>query len=269
MSNYLNRLLAKNLDVTETVQPRLPSLFEPLSGVPRLDMQSDFSLENSDVTVNSETRESEKRSRRSINTSPLNESQPETESFSLTDLPSNTPVETNNLVNSLTKTVNSVADKTNPIQPTPTPSELLRSIVVESKPGSSITPQVTEINNIQTGDRAALSKQISQHPLEHSKGFKFEQNLEAEVITPQASSKPRSNETLTIKPQITSAAERSLNSSHQSTPSTQPQPTIQVTIGRIEVRASSPPTPSLQSKPFQRSPTMSLEEYLRQRGGSK
>lgn len=48
----------------------------------------------------------------------------------------------------------------------------------------------------------------------------------------------------------------------------QPSPTIQVTIGRIEVRATPPPATSLaKSRPA--SPAMSLEEYLRQRGGAK
>jgi hypothetical protein len=47
----------------------------------------------------------------------------------------------------------------------------------------------------------------------------------------------------------------------------QPEPTIQVTIGRIEVRA----TPPAQPPPKQRSapPVMSLEEYLRQRSGER
>lgn len=40
-------------------------------------------------------------------------------------------------------------------------------------------------------------------------------------------------------------------------------PTIQVTIGRIEVRATPPPAPV--PKPRPASPTMSLDDYLRQR----
>jgi hypothetical protein len=44
-----------------------------------------------------------------------------------------------------------------------------------------------------------------------------------------------------------------------------PTPTIQVTIGRIEVRATSPATPP--SKPRAASPAMSLDEYLRRRKG--
>lgn len=42
------------------------------------------------------------------------------------------------------------------------------------------------------------------------------------------------------------------------------EPTIQVTIGRIEVRAT-PPTPSPTKQPQSKQPVMSLDDYLRQR----
>jgi hypothetical protein len=47
-----------------------------------------------------------------------------------------------------------------------------------------------------------------------------------------------------------------------------PAPTIHVTIGRIEVRATPPPV-SAQSKSRPAAPVMSLDDYLRQRGGGK
>jgi hypothetical protein len=47
-------------------------------------------------------------------------------------------------------------------------------------------------------------------------------------------------------------------------PVPQPAPTIQVTIGRIEVRATPAPTSGVTSKPRQ-APAMSLDDYLRQR----
>ncbi|GJD15063.1 hypothetical protein RIVM261_000190 [Rivularia sp. IAM M-261] len=46
-------------------------------------------------------------------------------------------------------------------------------------------------------------------------------------------------------------------------------PTIQVTIGRIEVRATTPATVSPSTKPKEKPAVMSLEEYLSQRGGGK
>jgi len=44
-------------------------------------------------------------------------------------------------------------------------------------------------------------------------------------------------------------------------------PTIQVTIGRVEIRATVAPTPTRKA-PTHR-PTMSLDEYLKQRNGSR
>jgi hypothetical protein len=44
-------------------------------------------------------------------------------------------------------------------------------------------------------------------------------------------------------------------------------PTIQISIGRIEVRASQPQTPPPRTKSTQRGPTQSLQDYLKQRQG--
>jgi hypothetical protein len=46
-----------------------------------------------------------------------------------------------------------------------------------------------------------------------------------------------------------------------------PEPTINVTIGRIEVRAAAPP--AVQKKEIRRPRAMSLDDYLKQRSGSK
>jgi len=48
----------------------------------------------------------------------------------------------------------------------------------------------------------------------------------------------------------------------------QPEPTINVTIGRIEVRATVLPQKNL-PEPVKRLPVMSLEEYLRRRTGGR
>jgi hypothetical protein len=50
---------------------------------------------------------------------------------------------------------------------------------------------------------------------------------------------------------------------------TQQQPTIEVTIGRIEVRAVTPPAPQPQPRQRQAPPKMSLDDYLRAQGGGR
>jgi hypothetical protein len=44
-------------------------------------------------------------------------------------------------------------------------------------------------------------------------------------------------------------------------------PTIRVTIGRIEVRASVPPAAPARQQPPRRQPALPLDEYLRRRNG--
>ncbi|MGH9866941.1 MAG: hypothetical protein ACREAA_02085 [Candidatus Polarisedimenticolia bacterium] len=51
--------------------------------------------------------------------------------------------------------------------------------------------------------------------------------------------------------------------------SPQPHPAIQVTIGRVEVRAVAPAPPPSRRKPPAPRPGVTLEEYLRQRGGGR
>lgn len=64
-------------------------------------------------------------------------------------------------------------------------------------------------------------------------------------------------------PTLRSIAESSLQAEIK------PQPAIRVTIGRIEVRAVSPPVPAPRSSTPRPAPALSLQEYLEQRDGGK
>lgn len=59
----------------------------------------------------------------------------------------------------------------------------------------------------------------------------------------------------------------SRRSPESTTGETSTAPTIRVTIGRIDVRAVTPPAPALRPKPVRTGPTLSLDEYSRQRKG--
>ncbi|MGH7495330.1 MAG: hypothetical protein ACREOO_23465 [bacterium] len=70
---------------------------------------------------------------------------------------------------------------------------------------------------------------------------------------------------IVVQPHIASYVEQAMPASPQSLETPKPAPTIQVTIGRIEVRATPPVTqPQRQRSAPQ---VMSLDEYLRQRAG--
>jgi len=74
------------------------------------------------------------------------------------------------------------------------------------------------------------------------------------------------------RPQVTHVprAEPAAPPATKEAPAPEAAPTIQVTIGRVEVRATPPPAPAPQ-RPRAKPPVMSLDEYLRQRnrGGQR
>lgn len=70
-----------------------------------------------------------------------------------------------------------------------------------------------------------------------------------------------------IKP-FTPANGQAANHQPLVTPPPEPAPTVQITIGRIEVRAT-PPPPARAEKKQPQTPVLSLDEYLRQRNGGR
>jgi len=69
---------------------------------------------------------------------------------------------------------------------------------------------------------------------------------------------------IAVQPQITTYAESSQQRQNVSAEPPEAAPTIHVTIGRLEVRATPPPS-SPKNEKRSRAPVMSLDEYLRQR----
>jgi hypothetical protein len=76
--------------------------------------------------------------------------------------------------------------------------------------------------------------------------------------------------TQAVPSQITPAREAGQPPSAGSLPGSEPTSTIKVTIGRIEVRAVTPPARrAAPAKPTRSGPTLSLDDYLRQRQGGE
>ncbi len=81
-----------------------------------------------------------------------------------------------------------------------------------------------------------------------------------ERIIPEPTIAPPLEATAVIQPSITLYQERK----GETVVSPEPAPTVEIRIGRIEVRATPPPAPAVKEQPAA-SPVMSLEDYLRQR----
>lgn len=75
-------------------------------------------------------------------------------------------------------------------------------------------------------------------------------------------------ERIVVQPEVRPLAERPTPpSSALSLPPTSSGPTVHVTIGRLEVRATPPPPPARTTRPTEPSPPVKLDDYLRRRGG--
>jgi hypothetical protein len=73
-------------------------------------------------------------------------------------------------------------------------------------------------------------------------------------------------EALIVQPQVSRYVEPERQDSLQQTRAAEPEQIVQVTIGRIEVRAASPQPAQARTQPKgSHQPSQSLEEYLRQR----
>jgi hypothetical protein len=80
---------------------------------------------------------------------------------------------------------------------------------------------------------------------------------------PVQPTRPSAPATTAVEPRVTPYVKPSARARAEPAATPKPAPTIQVTIGRIEVRATPPPAPP--QKQRSAPPVMSLDEYLRQR----
>jgi hypothetical protein len=123
--------------------------------------------------------------------------------------------------------------------------------VVQAKPAPIEPPPIERITN------------ASVTPRESDNSSRVSSPRVAPAIGPQSRMSPvtaRSNPTPAIQPRITPRAPQVIVQRERSA-----APTIQVTIGRIEVRAAAAPgTSSATSRPS--GPKLSLEDYLKNRG---
>lgn len=313
MSNYLNHLVARSLNVTETVQPRLPSLFEPQPGFAGLNTAPDLTLEQLAFTVRSDETEVEAQSqsrmpeRRGVeqplelrspppNAQPsptVSQPPPVSHFFEQTRLasldressPSSPPplpqpsigseeLQFHPLSRSHPSTTGDQTEAT-PLRGATEPGGLpvieptvVQQVVVERvvEPLAAITPR--ELPSIQTTHPTELPKRVPQSSSTHL----VAPNIPSSVETPETPTQSQALRPPTpgviVQPQVTSSIHPVAIGSAEPVEPSRPAPTIQVTIGRIEVRATPPPA-STQPKPRPASPVMSLDEYLRQRGGGK
>ena len=339
MSNYLSNLVARNLSGLEVIQPRLPSLFEPIQGVSGLIPVPEFGIEkqivnspveefkqtevsgqmNSDISAVSQpstepsTISAQQMPKISQRTMPMPPSLEDTQLVSpiyqsLDDSASNSsplisgsePVQPTTIFGRLSATDHEANTPVAPVnqeqrtipeplsvQPIVTEHTVIEQVVPAEKPSfperliknapvTNILSPIIDPSNNPVANILSPIINPSNNPVANILSPIIDSSIEQPVQNPaKPASMPEERpilrpvtEQVAIPHQVIPAL-RSLGLEPQksSTPP-QPVPTIQVTIGRIEVRATPPTTPSpVQSRSAQS--VMSLEEYLRQRGGGR
>ncbi|MBE9001888.1 hypothetical protein IQ274_27730 [Nostoc sp. LEGE 12447] len=271
MSDYLGNLVSRSMNQLETVQPRLPSLFEPMgitTGLINEDFQSEQPTEvvatpfpavprreSVDISVNYQP-----------TASPLPNFSQSPPLIQLTPCtPDLSPITQLHFVESSTIPQTTFT----PHEPSPQPVNQPQTVIIQ-KSTPTIEPQR------QNSPPVIIQQIVTENTVNERIVTPAPTNQKHTLHLEATSSKPTQNELPTIEtitthqtqvvisPQITTT--NYLNERQSSpTPTPAPIPTINITIGRIEVRATTATSQPKSSRP--EPPVMSLETYLKQRGG--
>jgi len=276
MSDYLRHMIARNFDQAELIQPRLLSMFEPPQAFPGV---------LNDLSFEAPTRESPPDNRENVETLP-------SRSFAPSQLPA---IPSRPELSPITPPFQR-EPLAAPIYPATAPAPLIEASALRSfvQPVSAESPGKSELEPTvihQVTERVITERLVPVEPsvvtvqsldLLPLPTLHSEQKALPEKVLPSQLPTPvfAGNEPLAF-PLARSGSTISVGTLHPITPSIQPvapfatevseasrsAPVIQVTIGRIEVRATLPVTPPAPRSRSTQPPAMSLEDYLRQRGG--
>lgn len=293
MSDYLSNLVDRSLDRADVIQPRLPSLFEPIQGIGS--SIAGLWQEAEPMTEVIEQSVPEARNSRSVERQPSPISRifdqvihrRSAESAPDPDLPSSSPTAEIEISQPLFKPpsesaqtepvdqVELIADPSAAIyplslQPQITARQIVPDHISVEQPeiaSQATPPQLLPVDR--TIDNSDRSPSLNPTPI--SVRDRTDRVQESRLTDTPNQNSPRLGQRTenTAMEQIRSVIQ-SIEPEVVSTPDRSMIPTIQVTIGRIEVRATTtaPATPAAntaRSKP----PVMSLDEYLNQRGGGR
>jgi hypothetical protein len=290
MSDYLSNLIDRSLDRADVVQPRLPSLFEPTPEIGQIPMGLGQPAEpamteiEESLTIRQNqqpARSINQNSNHQLNTPNFNSAQPSpstiTQSLSnSTELASSissaeSPQSQNNITEIQAPSLQTQGES--PAQQIS--AQFLATEQTNSATNLSDSVTVPETNN-NSSDRSLTAK----HPLttdpaintikplstnNHSGNTPTRPGKSPEntaIIQIQPTKAEHNNQHNTLA-QIRSAVQEIAPEASQNAA---PPTVIQVNIGRIEVRATTPATPPPSAVNRSNPATMNLEEYLRQRG---
>jgi hypothetical protein len=292
MSDYLSNLVDRSLDRADVIQPRLPSLFEPVQSIgspisglwqeaepmaeaieqsiPEARNQRSVARQQSPISrifdrvIHRRSAEAEvnlDRPSRSTQTTEIEMSQPQFKSLSESPPPASV-----DLVEPIIST-NTPVIQPRFSQPQLTEQQIAAgSLAGENPEVVSSSPIDRERQIDRTIDNPDRSPVLNPAPI--SARDRTDRVQESSLTATPNQNSPRLGQSKenTAMEQIRSVIQ-AIQPEVVSTPDRSSVPTIQVTIGRIEVRATTAPTTPAANQARSKPPVMSLDEYLNQRGG--
>ncbi|RCJ29421.1 hypothetical protein A6770_22075 [Nostoc minutum NIES-26] len=271
MSDFLSNLVAKSFNLTTVVQPRTISLFEPVTMTPETELESlfdgDIAPQMSNLPLST--------SAAPVSRTSLSTSQVEVSNGG-NALPATTnPFINQSISNSQTTSLSSQSHADlSPVTATSNPSShhttapppLAHPAMPDSQPSLE-----SPTHTIDAAEILLISEQTTHNLVAtiNPETVPLSSVSPVTATSPLPIPAPKNPSRILVQPQINQKLAVDLPQTSQQSQTTQPPlPTIQVTIGRIEVRATPPaptPVPTAKSRPH--TPAMGLAEYLRQRSG--
>ncbi|BAZ11862.1 hypothetical protein NIES4071_36880 [Calothrix sp. NIES-4071] len=306
MSNYLSNIVARNNHQLETVQPRLPSLYESSMGTRNSDITTEFDEEIGINYLSGENiQELTRLSRNSVAEIHHPEEYPPWQQISYSPQSPSPEKETH-----IEKDFQRQTEYIYTHHKDESPTNLDSGFSYQPQTLSQVNPTVENKPSLVINNTNNYLQAVQSHNSKSTEPTFIQQLITKETFTKKIFTSTDTALTPEIQPLIwqqpaTQLVEQVILPMRETAPSnteksliqeemsqTQPQtlitpkvsvvkelkpipqkveaaPTIQVTIGRIEVRATTPTTVSPSTKPKQKPAVMSLEEYLSQRGGAK
>lgn len=294
MSDYLRNLAARNLRSVEVIQPRLASLYEP-SAFSESILNQEIHSERFDTHVyhhkldqNSGNKPSELISQQPLSQQlPSDISQPSLD-YALTADPVAIPTIRNEKNNTATaRDLTSVLPKHEIVPHTSEKSSNISALnddnvsghttlfIEDVSPSPAIPSRLNTAHETDNGDHNPSVYGTKGEHIPFSDDSKISENafklnhkpttrLDGEKSPPVNNPSQNLPNLSVIKP----ADVHNKQEKHESyTTNHEPEPVIRVTIGRVDVRAVTPPPPLIQQKTRQSNPTLSLDDYLRKRNG--
>jgi hypothetical protein len=290
MSDYLSNLIDRSLDRADVVQPRLPSLFEPTPEIGQIPMGLGQPAEpamteiEESLTIRQNqqpARSINQNSNHQLNTPNFNSAQPSpstiTQSLSnSTELASSissaeSPQSQNNITEIQAPSLQTQGES---------PAQQISAQFLATEQTNSATNLSNSVTVPEAGNNHSDRSLTAKHPLttdpaintikplstnNHSGNTPTRPGKSPEntaIIQIQPTKAEHNNQHNTLA-QIRSAVQAIAPEASQNAA---PPTVIQVNIGRIEVRATTPATPPPSAVNRSNPATMNLEEYLRQRG---